>query len=479
MHSLQLVSSNVNCKIGPASQFSLDQARIAALEEILNGGLLEQGVTKIALCIEKILDCNLCQVVLYSDQQNKFRTIGATSSLYNGFIKECIDYYYLQNHIEDDELTLKKTLLIHGDLSESPAWIDLLETANEYEIKANWTLPVVNSVGTVIALISIFFDKKIVPSNEKLAVLQQAARSIAALLSHAKSKAMDLRKKVNLHEQLEARQMALNESNILVKKAITQRSEVQSQLIALENMAALGTMMSSLTHEVNTPLGVALTASSYLSEIHKSVFNKLNNDNLKKSELVDYIADSAEASDIIARNVGRAETLIKTFKQLSLDQHSQDIRTFNLCNYVFEVLLSLKPRLKSTAHNFCIDIPTDLSITTNAGAISQILINLIMNSAQHAFPLRVHGRIIIKAQFIEAAGEPANIQIDYNDNGVGMSKTTIENIYKPFFTLARESGGTGLGMHICNNIVMKALKGNIDCQSSLGKGVHFCIRFPL
>jgi signal transduction histidine kinase len=478
MHSLQLVSNNVNSKINATSQRFLDQARMAAMEEILNGGMLEQGVTKIALCIEKILESCLCQVVLYSSQNQTFRAIGATSGQYTVFMNQCIQHYYAQNHIEEDGETLKKSLLIHGDLTQSEAWLGLWELAIKYDIESNWTLPIVNSVGTPIALISVFFDKKIVPSNEKLAVLQQSARTLAALLSHAKSKALELRKQVNLHEQLEAKQIALQESNLLVKKALAQRTDVQSQLIELESMAALGTMMSSLTHEVNTPIGVAMTASTYLTDMQKTVFQKLYNENLKKSELINYFNDASEASIIIERNLSRADLLIKTFKQLSFDQHSQDIRKFNLCDYVFEVLLSLKPRLKSTPHKFCIDIPTDLSINSNAGALSQLLINLIMNSAQHAFPIGVSGRINIRVRRINTDMSNPSIQLDYSDNGIGMSESTIENIYKPFFTLARDSGGTGLGMHICNNIVMKVLKGNIDCHSALGKGVHFCIQFP-
>ncbi|MDP5029316.1 MAG: HAMP domain-containing histidine kinase [Paraglaciecola sp.] len=479
MHSLQLVSSNLNTKISTASQRFLDHARVSAMEEILNGGLLDQGITKIALCLEKITEASLCQVILHTGQHQRFRAIGATSGLYTDFIKSCIKDYYAQNHLEDDELTLKKSLLIDGDLSQSAAWFGLLESAEKHDIHASCTLPVVNSVGMTIALISVFFNKKTVPSSEKLAVLQQGARTVAALLTHAKSKTLELRKHVNLHEQLETRQIALDESNTLVKKALAQRTEVQSQLIELESMAALGTMMSSLTHEVNTPLGVALTASTYLSDMQKVVQHKLSNDNLKKSELTDYFHDAAEASEIIARNLSRADILIKTFKQLSLDQHSQDIRSFNICDYVSEVLLSLKPRLKSRPHKFCLDIPTDLKITSNAGAISQLLINLILNSVQHAFPLGMTGHINIKVRLFTTDSQEPKIQLDYTDNGIGMSEATIENIYKPFFTLARDSGGTGLGMHICNNIVMKVLRGNIDCKSSLGKGVHFCIQFPL
>ncbi|KXI27028.1 hypothetical protein AX660_02580 [Paraglaciecola hydrolytica] len=370
-------------------------------------------------------------------------------------------------------------MLISANIHQSDAWATLQQSATDHSIQANWTLPIVSSAGVVSGLVSVFFNSTKMPTNENLAIVQQGARTLAALITHAKSKTLELRKQLSLHQQLENRQNALNDSNGLLKKALAQRTEVQSQLIELENMAALGTMMSSLTHEMNTPIGVAITAASFLHDVQQMVLKKLQDEQLKKSELVSYFNDAAEASIIIERNLSRADELIKTFKQLSIDQHSQDLRSFNLCEYVYEVLLSLKPRLKATPHKFCIDVPADLTISSNAGAISQLLINLIMNSAQHAFPKGSIGQIIIKARLTKADNNLKNVQIDYYDNGIGMNEETIENIYKPFFTLARDSGGSGLGMHICNNIVMKVLRGNIDCQSQPGKGVHFSLNFPI
>ena len=479
MHSLQLVSHNPDTKINSIHQKRLDDARLAASEVVLNGGLLEQGVTKIAHCLQHILDANLCQILLYASHNQSFRPIGSTSSQYNRLIRECVNHYYPQNHIEEDGETLKKSILISANIQQSAVWLPVLSCATEYGIQANWTLPIVTPNGVATGLISVFFSSTKIATNENLAVLQQAARTLAALITHAKTKALELRKNLNLHHQLEARQNALNDCNGLLKKAISQRTEVQSQLIELENMAALGTMMSSLTHEINTPVGVAITAASFLHDVQQIVLKKLQEEQLKKSELISYFHDAAESSAIIARNLLRADGLIKTFKQLAIDQHSQDVRCFNLCDYVFEVLLSLKPRLKATPHKFCIDIPSDLSINSNPGAISQLLINLIMNSAQHAFPTGTSGKITIKARLNTANQQQTCVQLDYYDNGVGMSSDTIENIYKPFFTLARDSGGSGLGMHICNNIVMKVLKGQMDCHSKPGKGVHFSLNFPL
>jgi signal transduction histidine kinase len=477
MHSLQLVSNNQQ-KIQPSKQKILDNARVVAMESMLSGEPLDKSVQRLTLALDKILECSLCQVLLHTKQAPHFKPLGHAAVHFNPFITKAIEEYFCVKHITAQNHDLNKEMVISADVNLTETWPSILQHSEMQEIRANWTLPLVSTGGVAVGLVSVFFNKVKSPTNEDLAILQQAGRTIAALIVHSKSKTQELTKRVKLHQQLTTKQNELDETHSVLKKALAQRSEVQSQVIELENMASLGTMMSSLTHEMNTPIGISITAASYLADLQHTALIKLQNEQLKKSELETYFQDSAEASKIIVRNLSRAEELIKTFKQLSVDQHSQDLRTFNLCDYVFEVLLTLKPHLKASRHRFCIDIHSELIIVSNPGALSQILINLIMNSVQHAFPHGVRGRITIKARIHEAGGQ-RHLQLDYMDNGIGMSESTIENIYKPFFTLARETGGTGLGMHICNNIVMKVLRGNIDCISALGKGVHFSINFPL
>ena len=150
---------------------------------------------------------------------------------------------------------------------------------------------------------------------------------------------------------------------------------------------------------------------------------------LTKSELELFYQECHESTDIILRNLMRVDTLINSFKQLSIDQHSQEIRHFGLCNYVFEILLTLKPKLKTKPYKFCTDIPTDLRIISNPGAISQLLINLIMNSAQHTFEPGYSGQIIIQEKTASDHKGKQFLQLDYQDNGKEMSQETIENIY--------------------------------------------------
>lgn len=480
MPALHLISNDDNKKNSQlVSQRTFDDVRAIALEKILNGGVLDTSLKIITTSLAGILDSCHCQVLLFDHKKQNFRALNKSNDRSSILISKMSALLINPSHLEVIKRLKQGEDLLHPDIYTSKAWAPLHIDAKELGITASWIVPIVAPNGSFNGVLVNLFNTAKPRTDNELAILGRATQSISALINHSKQKAKTLQHKVAIHQEYLTQKELAEESSSLLKKAIEQRAEVQGQLLELENMAALGTMMSSLTHEVNTPIGVSLTAASFLSDMQSECIDKLQNEQLKRSELVAYLKESVEASKIIERNMLRAVELIRTFKRLSVDQDSQDIRTFTLCDYVYEVLLSLKPRLKHTPHKFCIDIPADLQIQSNPGAISQLLINLIMNSARHAFTDGTEGRITIRASVEPNAFDGRNLMLVYKDNGAGMDEQTIENMYKPFFSLAREKDGCGLGMHICNNIVMKVLRGTIDCHSKLGKGVEFSIAFPV
>lgn len=480
MQPLQLISNEDNGRNAAlASQRILDDARACAMESVLNGHSLDTGLNTITQCLESILGSCHCQVLLFDNPKAIFRSLNKNNDQHPSFINNVIKNL-LNNPKSDFSSDIKKGKnVILPDVYSSKAWQPMHIEAKELGIVANWVIPIMSNESTIIGAFCALFNTARNADAGELFLLKRAAQSINALLNHTKSKTNELRQRVALHQKYVSQKETTEDINSLLKKAIEQRAEVQGQLLELESMAALGTMMSSLTHEISTPIGVSVTAASYLDDMQKECLSKVQGEQLKRSELISYLKESSEASQIIERNMLNADGLIKTFKRLSVDQHSQDIRRFSLCEYVFEVLLSLKPRLKHTPHKFCIDIPADLTIESNPGALSQLLINLIINSAHHAFTANEEGRITIKASVEIDSSENENLRLIYKDNGRGMNAQTIENMYKPFFTLARETEGCGLGMHICNNIVMKVLRGTIDCHSEVDKGVEFTIILPI
>lgn len=476
MQPVNLVSSSESDDLNDLSHLSIiEKARVEALEQLLSGASDEQCVFKITRSLESVLNSCHLDLMLVNKQHTQLKAFRAAKRIFLPYVSTLEALQITQCSFGSHAAAFSKALVICENISLDPAWSSVHQQAEELGLAACWSMPLMAENEQTMAVLSVYFSEPKTASQDERLILAQAANTILLILRH--------RKHMNLVQQNATDDShAIAEAKVLLVKALEQRSEVQNQLIEMENMASLGAMMSSLTHEINTPIAVAITAAGYLASVQQQSQQKMLNDELKKPDLGLFCQECQEcqkASQIIERNLICADHLIKSFKQMSIDQHSQELRTFSLCEYVFEVMLSLKPKLERTPHKFCIDIAPDLQIVSNPGAISQLLINLITNSVQHAFDEGCIGRIHISAKISTNPSGLKILHLEYRDNGKGMSHSTIENIYKPFFTLARDSVGSGLGLHICNNIVMKGLKGSIDCHSDLGEGVNFVIRFPL
>ncbi len=256
--------------------------------------------------------------------------------------------------------------------------------------------------------------------------------------------------------------------------ALESLKQTHNQLIQSEKTAALGGLVAGVAHEVNTPIGVSVTAASYLDEKNREIMELLESSKLKKVDMEKYINTTLETINILMINLERASKLVKSFKQVAVDQSTEGKRIFLIKDHINDVLLSLNPKIKKTKHKILFDCDDNLKIYASLGGLSQIITNLFMNSLIHAFEDKEEGII-----FIHVLKEFDEIIIEYSDNGKGINENDIRKIYEPFFTTKRGNGGTGLGLNIVYNIVVNEYKGSIKCKSSPGNGATFIIRIPV
>lgn len=266
----------------------------------------------------------------------------------------------------------------------------------------------------------------------------------------------------------------LSRANQKLTQVIDELKTMQTYLIQSEKMAALGNLVAGIAHEINTPVGVGLTAASHLTGLTKNFITLCSTGAPRRQDLLDYLQDLEESSSIILKNLERAAKLIQSFKQVSADQSSEIRRIFNVKKYLAEILFSMHPQLKKTAHNIIVECDEDLSIDGFPGAFSQIITNLLMNSMTHAYNEDEAGTIRIAAQ-----KDQTSIILTYSDDGKGISYDIMPKIFDPFYTSKRGSGGTGLGLYIIYNIITQQFKGTIHCESEPGKGTTFFIHLPL
>jgi len=276
-----------------------------------------------------------------------------------------------------------------------------------------------------------------------------------------------------LERRVAKRTAQLHETNLALEQSLAKFKKTQDRLVQTEKMASLGSLVAGVAHEINTPVGIGVTVSSLLEEKTQQIESLHASGKMKRSDLEKYLKAAGDASASILSNLNRAADLIRSFKQVAVDQSNEEQRSFRVKDYINNVLLSLRPKLKKTEHQVKVECPADLKINSYPGAFSQIVTNLVMNSLLHGFSGIERGEIQIK--FSKTDGE---YLLTYSDNGVGMDANTRRDIFDPFFTTRRSSGGTGLGMYIVFNLVTQTLNGKINCESKPGKGILFTIKIP-
>jgi PAS domain S-box-containing protein len=255
---------------------------------------------------------------------------------------------------------------------------------------------------------------------------------------------------------------------------ITELVNAQNELIGAEKLAALGGLVAGIAHEINTPIGIGVTAASYLQEQTLEFETIYAAGNMKRSDMTAYLQTAKEVTNSLSTNLRRAAGLVQSFKQVAVDQTSDQMRRFQLKEYFNEILDSLRPKLKRTQHVIDIICPDELKIHSHPGAFSQILTNLIMNSLIHGFEHVAAGHIEIAA-----SRSATQLSLRYSDNGCGMSPIQVKRVFEPFFTTRLGQGGSGLGMNIVYNLITQTLRGRIECRSTPGSGVQFLMLLPI
>jgi PAS domain S-box-containing protein len=250
-------------------------------------------------------------------------------------------------------------------------------------------------------------------------------------------------------------------------------SEAQERLVESEKMAAMGHLVAGVAHEINTPLGIALTGVTAVEEDNKAVLGDLEKEELTKQQLIDFLSKSQEIYFSIVTNLKKASRLIQTFKELAVNQVVDDAESFSLKTFLEDFQMAMEPKLKEYNIAMLLEIPEDAEIFTSPGALSQVCLNLVMNSLIHGYPEKGPGNITIAVQYQEE-----EVLLTLTDDGLGMAEEVRKRVFEPFFTTKRGQGGTGLGLQIVFNLVKHKLQGEIQVSSQEGRGSSFELRIP-
>jgi signal transduction histidine kinase len=270
------------------------------------------------------------------------------------------------------------------------------------------------------------------------------------------------------------REQALRKSKDRADAALSELRKTQTDLIQAEKLASLGQLVAGVAHEINTPLGIALTTATLLGDEAKRFGEVAASGKLQRSVLERFVERMREGTQLLYGNLSRAADLVHSFKQVAADQASGERRPFLMDAWLQDLLTSLRPILRKTKHEVQIECPEGLMVDTYPGALGQVLTNLITNAIAHAYAPDQTGRLSIRVS------EPRSdtLRIVFADDGKGIPPQNIGRVFDPFFTTGRSTGNTGLGLHIVYNLVTSRLQGHVNLYSKVGRGTRFTIDIP-
>jgi signal transduction histidine kinase len=343
-------------------------------------------------------------------------------------------------------------------------WIDYL-----YPINNTLTVSfcVVYIVGFLASLADQSEQKLLAQNND----LNQAKQGLEHAYEEIKAREEEL---VQNAEELSATNEQLSRTKTDLEHSFEDLKRAQTQLVAQEKMASLGQLVAGVAHEVNTPVGIAVTAASHLEGATDAFLRSAREGTMNKAELAKYLKIAEESSRLILKNLERASELVQSFKKVAVNQTIDETITFRLGEYVEEVMLSLKPQLRQTHITYEVRIEDTLELTSYPSVFSQMLINFTTNAIRYAFDPETPGLLVIAAH----VSDGNRLVFQFSDNGKGITEEHLAKIFDPFYTTGRSLGGSGLGLNIVYNLATQKLGGQIKVDSTPGQGTTFTVICP-
>jgi len=277
-----------------------------------------------------------------------------------------------------------------------------------------------------------------------------------------------------LEEKIAERTRELEQSRQESLDSLQRLTEVGAEIAAQQKLASLGRIVAGIAHEVNTPLGVAITACSSLAFFGEEFKRQVEARDFSQEDLTEFLSNMILASEMLSVNLGRAARLVSSFKQVSADQHTGEERRMLLGEHVRNIAASLEPEIRKLGHRLELSLDETVEATIPPDALWQVISNLVINALTHGLPNVRSGQISISL-----TRERKMAVVRVRDNGAGIAPHVQEHIFEPFFTTKRGRGGTGLGLSVVHTLATHTLGGRVTCKSALGEGTEFSLFFPL
>lgn len=284
---------------------------------------------------------------------------------------------------------------------------------------------------------------------------------------------------------------ALRSAKDSAEQALADLERMQSDLIRAEKMAVIAQLIAAVAHEINTPVGIALTAATHLQTASEAIIMTFKGGQLRKSDFQDYVGTASEVSTLLVANIERAAALIQSLKLVTEGKASSPRSRVGLRDYLSDIVLAVQVQPAAAGHQLSLDCPDGLALDTYPGALTEVLLALLTNAFAHAFEQepatvdvgepqddadrRPGGTVTVSVRML---GED-RVELRVSDDGRGIAPDIRPRLFQPFTTTRRGAGSMGLGLYAVFNLVTGKLGGEIDIDSEVGRGTSVVLRLPL
>ena len=278
-----------------------------------------------------------------------------------------------------------------------------------------------------------------------------------------------------LEHRVEARTRELSAANDQLAKAMETLQLTLSELVESEKMASLGRLVAGVAHELNTPLGNALTVATSFQDGADELAVHIRQGAVRRSTLEEFLSNAMAGSNLLVSSIQRAAGLVQSFKQLAANQQSEQRRTFTVNEIFDDVTHQVSEALRVSSLQLITTPAPGIELDSYPDPLKHVIGCLVKNAMTHAFAGRTEGCIYLSAR---AVGEHA-VDIECHDTGVGIPAENLTRVFDPFFTSRLGQGSSGLGLAIVHSLVTHVLGGRITATSTLGSGSRFTVHVPL
>ena len=459
------------------------------LEMIARGAPLIETLDRLTRLIEDQSEGLFCTIMLLDEDGMHVHTISGPS-MPPGYLNVFDNFKIGPNAGSCGVAMYGNKTVITTDINADPNWDAYRDMIAGYGFRACWSTPITLNRDTVLGSFAMYYREVRSPGAHELELINVATHIAGIAIERKRNEELLHRNRDELEklvrrrteelqrekEKAEAAVTALSKSNAELAGVLNTLNVAQEELVQNKKLAGLGSLVSGIAHELNTPIGNCLMAASTLSDRTKAFAAQFaEKGSFKRSELAAYFDEASNADDMLLRNLHRAAELIASFKQVAVDQTSSNRRHFMLDTTVDNICLTLRTRLRKTRFAIEHDIPGHLEFDSFPGQLGQVLSSLVDNSLLHGFEGRDEGTIRIAAK-VEREGW---VTLTVGDDGHGIAQENLDRVFDPFFTTKLGKGGSGLGLNVVYNIVSGVLGGTIKATSEAGKGTCISMNLPL